>query len=163
MKTITLAEQTVYQIKNILISDESIRKLLYIQSPDALTSSTSVTIAMVDKLISVVPYVQDDDGIENSAQSNFIVIYVSHMNFDSEVQHEITVGIDLFVYKDYYLLNGSKIRLTQILDRAVTLLEDKKLAFAEKFNISDARLTSIDAGKTLGYLTTWRVVNGTTK
>lgn len=163
MKTVLLAEQTVYQIKNILVSDATLRKLLYIQAPDALTSATNVTIAMVDPLISVVPYVQDDDGIENSAQSNFMVVYVSYMNFDNEVRHEITVGIDLFVYKDYYLLNGSKIRLNQILERVVTLLEDKKLAFAEKFTIQDARLTSIDAGKTLGYLTTWSVVNGTAK
>ena len=163
MKTVLLAEQTVYQIKNILVSDATLRKLLYIQAPDALTSATNVTIAMVDPLISVVPYVQDDDGIENSAQSNFMVFYVSYMNFDNEVRHEITVGIDLFVYKDYYLLNGSKIRLNQILERVVTLLEDKKLAFAEKFTIQDARLTSIDAGKTLGYLTTWSVVNGTAK
>lgn len=163
MKTISLAEQTVFQIKNILINDETIRKLLYIQAPDALTVNTSVTINDVNGLISVVPYVQDDDGIENSAQSNFIVIYVNYMDLNDEVMHSITVGIDIFVYKDYYILNGSKIRLNQILDRVITLLEDKKLAFAEKFNVQNARLTSIDAGKTLGYLTTWSVVNGTEK
>jgi hypothetical protein len=163
MKTITLAEQTMFQIKNILVNDATLRKLLYIQAPDALTSTTSVTIAQASPLISITPYVQDDDGIENSAQSNFIVVYVSNMDFSDEVRHAITVGIDLFVYKDYYILDGSKIRLNQILDRVVALLEDKKLAFAEKFTIDYARLTSIDAGKTLGYLTSWSVVNGTTK
>jgi hypothetical protein len=49
----------------------------------------------------------------------------------------------------------------QLLNRIVDILEDKKLAFSEKFNISDARLTNIDNGKTLGYLTSWSVVNGT--
>jgi hypothetical protein len=43
----------------------------------------------------------------------------------------------------------------------MNLLENKKLAFAEKFTISDCRLTSIEKGKTLGYLTNWNVVNGT--
>jgi hypothetical protein len=163
MKTIQLAEQTVFQIKNILISDETLRKLLYIQTPSALTSETDVSISMVNSLISVVPYVQDENGIENSAESNFIVVYVSYMNFTNEVMHEITVGIDMFVYKDYYLLDGSKMRLNQILNRVVDLLEDKKLAFAEKFTIEDVRLTSIEQGKTIGYLTSWSTVNGTTK
>lgn len=161
MKTIETVEQTLYQIKNILINDETIRKLLYIQAPNALTVSTSVTAAQVNGLMSIVPYVQDDGGIENSSQSNFMVIYCNYMNFQDDMQHVITFGIDIFVYKDYYLLDSSKIRLVQILNRVVDLLEDKKLAFAEKFTISDARLSSIDQGKTIGYLTTWSVANGT--
>jgi hypothetical protein len=161
MKTIELVEQTLYQIKNILINDETIRKLLYLQIPGALASNTNVTSSQVNGLISVIPYVQDDDGIENSSQSNFIVLYCNYMNFQEDMQHSLTIGIDIFIYKDYYLLDGSKMRLTQLLNRVVDLLEDKKLAFAEKFTISDARLTSIDQGKTIGYLTSWSVINGT--
>jgi hypothetical protein len=161
MKTIELVEQTLYQIKSILINDEVVRKLLYLQIPGALASNVSVTTSQVNGLISVVPYLQDDDGIENSSQSNFIVLYCNYMNFQEDMQHSLTIGIDVFIYKDYYILDGSKMRLTQILNRVVDLLEDKKLAFAEKFTINDARLTSIDQGKTIGYLTTWSVVNGT--
>lgn len=161
MKTIELVEQTVHQIKNILLNDATIRKLLYLQIPSALTSETAVTTAQASPLISVVPYVQDDDGIENSSQSNFIVIYCNYMNFQDDTKHSITIGIDIFVYKDYFLLDGSKMRLTQLLNKVADLLEDKKLAFAERFTMSDARLTSIDQGRTLGYLTTWSVVNGT--
>lgn len=161
MKTIELAEQTINQIKNILLNDATVRKLLYLQIPSALTSETAVTTAQASPLISVVPYVQDDDGIENSSQSNFIVIYCNYMSFQDDIQHMVTIGIDLFVYKDYYLLDGSKMRLTQLLNKVADLLENKKLAFAEKFTMNDARLTSIDNGKTIGYLTTWSVVNGT--
>jgi hypothetical protein len=161
MKTIELAEQTLYQIKNILIGDQTLRKLLYLQIPSALTSETAVTVAQVSPLISVVPYLQDDDGIENSSQSNFIVIYCSYMNFQDDIQHSISIGIDIFVYKDYFLLDGSKMRLTQLLNKVADLLENKKLAFAEKFTMSDARLTNIDQGRTIGYLTNWSVVNGT--
>jgi hypothetical protein len=74
----------------------------------------------------------------------------------------VSVNIDIFVYKDYYLLDGAKARILQILNRVVDLLDDKKLAFAEKFQIDDARLTNIDQGKTIGYLTSWSAVNGTT-
>jgi hypothetical protein len=116
---------------------------------------------MVDGLISVVPYIQDDDGIENSAQSNFLVVYPAYFDLKDDQQHFVTVNIDIFVYKDYYLLDGSKIRLTQLFNRIVNLLQNVKLSFAEKFTISDARLTNIDQGKTLGYLTSWSVVNGT--
>jgi hypothetical protein len=161
MKTIELTEQSIYQIKSILMNDEIIRKLLYIQAPNALTSNASVTTAMVDGLISVVPYIQDDDGIENSAQSNFIVVYPAYFDLKDDQQHFITINIDLFVYKDYYLLDGAKIRLTQLFNRVVNLLQNVKLSFAEKFTITDARLTNIDQGKTLGYLTSWSVVNGT--
>jgi len=161
MKTMEITEQSVYQIKSLLINDEKIRRLLYIQSPTALTANISVTTQMVDGLISIVPYLQDDDGIENSAQSNFLVIYPTYFNFANDVQHQISINIDIFVYKDYYLLDSAKIRLMQLLNRIVDILEDKKLAFSEKFNISDARLTNIDNGKTLGYLTSWSVVNGT--
>jgi hypothetical protein len=162
IKTIELVEQSVYQIKSILINDEMIRKLLYLQVPNALTSNTNVTAAQVDGLISVVPYVQDDGGIENSAQSNFLIVYASFMDFTSDVEHRINLSIDMFVYKDYYLLDGAKMRLTQLLNRVLYLLENKKLAFAERITIQDSRLTSIDQGKTLGYLTNWSVVNGTT-
>jgi hypothetical protein len=162
IKTIELVEQSVYQIKSILINDETIRKLLYLQVPNALTSNTNVTAAQVDGLISVVPYVQDDGGIENSAQSNFLIIYASFMDFTSDTEHRISLSIDMFVYKDYYLLDGAKMRLTQLLNRVLHLLENKKLAFAERITIQDSRLTSIDRGKTLGYLTSWSVVNGTT-
>ena len=161
MKTIELTEQSVYQIKSILLNDDTIRKLLYVQAPNALTSNASVTTAMVDGLISVVPYIQDDDGIENSAQSNFLVVYPAYFDLKDDQQHFVTVNIDIFVYKDYYLLDGSKIRLTQLFNRIVNLLQNVKLSFAEKFTISDARLTNIDQGKTLGYLTSWSVVNGT--
>jgi hypothetical protein len=161
MKTIQLAEQSLYQIKNILIGDETIRKLLYIQAPNALTSTTNVTAAMVDGLISIVPYLQDDDGIENSAQSNFLVVYVPYLNLKDDQMHMISVNIDIFVYKDYYLLDGAKTRILQIFNRVVELLDDKKLAFAEKFAIDDARLTNIDQGRTIGYLTSWSAVNGT--
>lgn len=162
IKTVELVEQSIYQIKSLLLNDLTMRKLLYLQTPGALTSATNPTTVQVDGLISVVPYVQDDDGIENSAQSNFIVIYPSVMDFTSDVEHRINISIDIFVYKDYYLLDGSKMRLTQLLHRIIHLLENQKLAFAEKFTISDSRLTSIDQGKTLGYLTNWSVVNGTT-
>jgi hypothetical protein len=161
MKSIELTEQAVYQIKSILINDDIIRKLLYIQAPNALASTASVTAAMVDGLISVVPYIQDDDGIENSAQSNFLVVYPAYFDLKDDQQHFITINIDIFVYKDYYLLDGAKIRLTQLFNRVVNLLQNTKLSFAERFTISDARLTNIDQGKTLGYLTSWSVVNGT--
>jgi hypothetical protein len=161
IKTIELVEQSIYQIKNILLNDLTIRKLLYLQTPDALMSNVSVTTTQAQGLISIVPYVQDDGGIENSSQSNFIVIYPPLMDFTSDIEHRATISIDIFVYKDYYILDGAKMRLTQILNRIMNLLENKKLAFAEKFTISDCRLTSIEKGKTLGYLTNWNVVNGT--
>jgi hypothetical protein len=161
MKSIELTEQSVYQIKSILINDEIIKKLLYVQAPNALTHEAEITAEMVDGLISVVPYIQDDDGVENSSQSNFIVIYPAYFDLKDDQQHFITINIDIFVYKDYYLLNGAKIRLTQLFNRIVNLLQNVKLSFAERFTISDARLTNIDQGKTLGYMTSWSVVNGT--
>jgi hypothetical protein len=161
IKTVELVEQSVYQIKSILLNDLTIRKLLYLQIPGALSSLTNPTTTEVDGLISIVPYVQDDGGIENSAQSNFIVVYAPLMDFTNDVQHVITISIDIFVYKDYYLLDGGKMRLTQLLNRIMQLLENKKLAFAEKFTITDTRLDSIEKGKTLAYLTNWSVVNGT--
>jgi hypothetical protein len=160
-KTIELTEQSVYQIKSLLINDEVVRRLLYIQAPNALTVEQTVTAAQVDNLISIIPYVEDDGGIENSSQSNFIVVYPSLFDFNSDIEHVVNLSIDIFVYKDYYLLDGAKMRLTQLISRVLKILENKKLAFAERFTMSDSRLVSIDKGKTLGYITTWRVANGT--
>jgi hypothetical protein len=160
-KTVEFTEQSVYQIRNILAGDELIRKLLYLQVPGAITSDVVVTKDQVKNLITLVPYLQDEGGIENSSQSNFLVVYPSYMDFTSDVEHRVNISIDMFVYKDFYILDGGKMRLTQILNRIIQLLEDKKLAFAERFTISDSRLSSIDGGTTLCYLTTWSVVNGT--
>jgi hypothetical protein len=161
MKTIVAAEQSIHEIKNILVNDSVLRKLIFINTPSALASNTNVTLAQASPLITDVPYVQDDDGIENSSQSNFIVVYPAYFDLRDDVQHMVTVAIDIFVYKDYYVLDGGKNRLTQLLDRVATLLQDQKLAFAERFKIQDVRLTSIDDGRTLGYLTTWLITNGT--
>lgn len=161
IKTIELTEQTIFQIKSLLINDEVIRRLLYIQAPNALTVEQTVSAAQVDNLISVIPYVSDEGGIENSSQSNFIVVYPALFDFNSDIEHIVSLSIDIFVYKDYYLLDGSKMRITQIINRVLKLLEDKKLAFAERLTMSDSRLVSIDGGKTIGYITSWRVANGT--
>jgi hypothetical protein len=163
METIISTEQAIFQIRNILTNDEVVRKLLYIQTPAALTSTDNVTTAMVANLITIVPYVTDIGGIENSSQSNFIVIYPSYLDLSSDVEHVIDISIDLFVYKDHYIINGNKLRLNQLLDRVIYLLEDKKLSFAERFTISSAKLTNIDNGKTIGFLTNWSIVNGTEK
>jgi hypothetical protein len=49
---------------------------LYITSTSSINGrKRTVSAANVDSLISIIPYVQDEGGIENSAQSNFIVIY----------------------------------------------------------------------------------------
>jgi hypothetical protein len=161
MKTITITEQSIHEIKTILVNDIILRKLIYINTPSALTSNVNVTVAQAAPLITEVPYVQDDDGVENSSQSNFIVVYPSYFDLREDTQHLITVAIDIFVYKDYYILDGGKNRLTQLLNRVTTLLQDQKLAFAEKFKIQDVRITSIDNGRTLGFLTTWQITNGT--
>jgi hypothetical protein len=161
MKTIEITEQSIYQIKNILVNDSLLRKLIYINTPSALASTTNVTIAQASPLITEVPYVQDDDGVENSSQSNFIVVYPSYFDLQDDIEHKVAVSIDIFVYKDYYRLDDGKNRLTQLLNRVTNLLQDQKLAFAETMKISDVRLTSIDNGRTLGFLSTWRVTNGT--
>jgi hypothetical protein len=159
--TIELVEQSLFQIRSILLNDLMIRKLLYLQIPNAATSETNVTTAQVDNLISIVPFLEDTGGIENSAESNFMVVYAPMIDLSNDVQHVINIAIDIFVYKDYYLLNGSKMRLTQLLNRIVDILDNKKLAFAEKFSITDARLSNLEKGKTIGYLTNWTVTNGT--
>lgn len=161
MKTIIAAEQSIHEIKNILVNDSVLRKLIFINTASALASNTNVTLQQASPLITDIPYVQDDEGIENSSQSNFIVVYPAYFDLRDDVQHTITVAIDIFVYKDYYVLDGGKNRLTQLLDRVVSILQDQKLAFAERFKIQDVRLTSIDDGRTLGYLTTWLITNGT--
>jgi hypothetical protein len=161
MKTLENIESAIYQIKNIIIGNADIRKLLYINTPSALTSQTNVTIANVENLISIRPYIQDDDGIENSSQSNFIIIYPTYMDFSNDTFHTIQISIDVFVYKDNYFLDNAKTRLMQLLNKIIDVLNDKKLSFAERFEINDARLTNIDGGKTIGYLTTWSIVNGT--
>jgi hypothetical protein len=161
MKTLENVESAIYQIKNTIIGNSDIRKLLYINTPSALTSSTNVTVANVENLISIRPYIQDDDGIENSSQSNFMIIYPTYMDFSNDIQHTIQISIDIFVYKDNYFLDGAKTRILQLLNKVIDVLNDKKLSFAERFQINDARLTNIDQGKTIGYLTTWSIVNGT--
>jgi len=161
MKTLENIESAIYQIKNIIIGNADIRKLLYINTPSALTSQTNVTIANVENLISIRPYIQDDDGIENSSQSNFIIIYPTYMDFSNDTFHTIQISIDVFVYKDNYFLDNAKTRIMQLLNKIIDVLNDKKLSFAERFEINDARLTNIDGGKTIGYLTTWSIVNGT--
>lgn len=162
MKTILFCEQTLNQIKDLLLNDDIIRRLLYIQTPSALTHSIELTPSLVSNLIYTVPYVDDEGGIENSNKSNFIVIYSSYFNFSSNTENVINFSIDIFVNYDYYFIDNNKTRLMQLLNRVTDLLDNKKFSFSEKIKIVDAKLTSINNGKTIGYLTSWSVSDGTT-
>lgn len=159
MKTIDITEQTLIQIRQILLADDVVRRLLFIQTPSALTADIQILQTDVETLIIMSPYIEEDTGVANSYGSNFIVIYPSAFDFSTGLSNTVTFSIDIFVHKDYLELDGAKLRLLQLLKRVVTLLHNKKMAFAEKMQINNAMITNIDRGRTIGYLTSWFISN----
>jgi hypothetical protein len=157
MHTILQVQQAIYQIQNIIINDDIMKKLLFIQSPEALTSAAVITANQVRPLVHTMPYITYKGGVENTSNSNFCVIYTDYINLQNPEMHKLSLSIDVFVHKDYYFLNGNKQRLLELVHRLIQLLDNKKLGFAEKLRISDVKIISLDDGKTIGYILSWGI------
>lgn len=133
-------DRGLYEIKNKLLKNENIRRLLFINTPDAL-SQTAPTMEDVEDYIDVSPVkymVEDSDKIN---LSSFIVVYVPVMAFNEQIDNKLVV--DIFIQKDLMKLNKNKLRLHQLLTEVINSIENKKIILAGRISLENATFTVV--------------------
>jgi hypothetical protein len=158
MGTFLKTEKALFQIKTLLLQNTNLRKLLYNTVPSAL-EETAPTVSEVEELITLTPYLENDEGVANSYKNAFIAIYPTRFNIDN-IGDVIQIAISVFVSKDYYELDNERLRVFSILEECEKTLDNVKLEFAGKLELQNAAIEVLDVNKYIGYITGWEVVNG---
>jgi hypothetical protein len=158
MSTFTKAEKSLHQIKYLFGLNANIKKLLYNMVPSALEEDEP-TAAEVDSLITLNPYLEDNEGNLNSYRNAFIVIYPSRILVDN-IGDTMEFRVGVFTIKDYYILDNQKIRPLSILHEIEKELENRKLEFAGKCELVSVTPQVIELGKYVGFVSDWEVVDG---
>ena len=158
MSTFTKTEKTLYQIKNLLLANSNLKKLLYNMVPNALVGAVP-SVANVSDLIKITPYIEDENGIEESYRNAFIIIYPSAITI-WDGYNTVNLVISCFVNQDYYELDEEKIRVLSIFNEIEKTLNHRKLEFSGKIELTRITMEIIDVGKFVGYNTDWEITDG---
>lgn len=158
MSTFYKTEKSLYQIKNILSQSEQIRKLLYNMKPSALAEDAP-SISEIQNSITLVPYLEDEEGIQDSIRNSFIAVYPTNFVIENDGD-VVDISIAAFCVKDYYLLNEQRIRPLAMIGEIERRLEGIKLEFAGKLELQSVSTQVVELGKFVGFISNWEVVNG---
>lgn len=136
MTNMNKLDKTIFEMKKILLKNESFKKLLYYNTPDSLSQSVP-TLAQVADLVKTTPaiYMEED---ENQFELNtFAVIYVPIIDFSAQL-NDITFVVDVFTKKELIELDNNKLRLHQLVTEIYETLDNKRVSLAGRIQFSNA-------------------------
>lgn len=136
MSNINQLDKVIMEIKKILLKNENFKKLLKYNTPDALAGA-AVDKAEVTNFVKTTPalyMVEEEDEIQ---LNSFAVVYTPTIAFSDKL-NDITFIVDLFTRKEILELNNNQLRLHQMLSEAATSLDNQRLSFAGRIQLSSA-------------------------
>ena len=136
MTNMNKLDKTIFEMKKMLLKNESFKKLLYYNTPDSLSQSVP-TLAQVADLVKTTPaiYMEED---ENQFELNtFAVIYVPIIDFSAQL-NDITFVVDVFTKKELIELDNNKLRLHQLVTEIYETLDNKRVSLAGRIQFSNA-------------------------
>ena len=116
------------EIATTLAQDGTIKKLLYIDNEDALSEDipdVDLNYLLQEHYISMEPPVEN--RIQDYDRNTFISILVDTVMPSSEGNMRANFVIYISTNMDHQMLKDNKNRLLELADRAILLLQDKKL------------------------------------
>lgn len=151
-------EQTLAGIRNKLLADETIRKLLYHDSNNAL-NMLAPTVQQAENYITLKP-IFDFENKEEYAQNSIINIYTTQlMPGDETKKLDGVIQINVVCNEEKWELTDSKIRPIQICNRIIKLVNGCKFAASNKL-VFDT-MTDLIISKTLfGYALLFEITDG---
>lgn len=154
--TIKRLQQTLHAIKNDILRNENIKKLLMHSTPNALDLE-NVSRQAAEKSVLMVPYINSEDPNLELNMNTFIAIYATRLMYRNDTLIYITTSI--YTNSDLYLLDNSKFRLYEIGGEIQQTLENSKLNLSGKMILEEAEFVSLDDTKKLGLVLSWVVVD----
>lgn len=136
MTNMNKLDKTIFEMKKMLLKNESFKKLLYYNTPDSLSQSVP-TLAQATDLVKTTPaiYMEED---ENQFELNtFAVIYVPIIDFSAQL-NDITFVVDVFTKKELIELDNNKLRLHQLVTEIYETLDNKRVSLAGRIQFSNA-------------------------
>lgn len=157
MYSLTKVQNFLFQLKERLLENDTIKKLLYYTSPDAL-SKTSIDKTLAEEFITLTPIIEDENGIAESYRNVFIAAYMSDLIPDD---NENDIGFKIMVYanKENYELNNNRIRPMIIMQEIYNEISNIKFEFSGKFIPISIVTENLVAGNFSGFVSTWNVVD----
>lgn len=160
MKVIDNLDKTMKGIRTVLLKDTLIKKLLYNNSPDGLSdTATTPSESDVEGLIQNNVLVDFNTDENKNNVFNIIAIYGSDIT-DEDEQYSVTINVDIFVSKQFVIMDENENRLMKLLSRVTLLLKDKKFFLASPLKFSSASIRVIEQPELIGYSISWEAVDG---
>lgn len=140
------------EIKTALLNDETIRKLLFYDTSDAL-SRIAPAISEVSDYVCLAPLTMS--AILDFERNTYILINLATVNTDTESDDSKTlIGLDQ-IYSittmKHWTLNNNKTRLIELSNRIIKIIDNVKFAPSGKAYVSSVEYKPID-DQLSGYL-----------
>jgi hypothetical protein len=141
MSSIKNIDRVVSEIKKMILNNENIRKLIAVNTPNALTSEApSKSVVSEFILTSPAVYMTEDENQVN--YNTFAVVYIPLLEFNSQM-NDLTFAIDLFTRKELIELDNSQLRLHQLLAEIVESIDNKRVSMAGRIQLTTATYINI--------------------
>lgn len=133
-KTLSNFNKLFVEFKTALLNDEVIRKLLFYDTPDAL-SRTAPTIEEVSNYIFVAPIMES--GITDFGRNTYIMIDIPNIDLDDTDGSGLIGMIYITPVTNYehWMLNDNKMRLFEIAERVLQDIDDRKFSPSGKSTV----------------------------
>lgn len=149
-KDLKNVEKGFYEIKAAILANETVRKLLYYDTPNAL-SLVAPDIKNVEDHISFFPITEI--GVSSYDKNTLINITCPTIDTDTEEHDNLYIGyfVTVITRKETSLLDNNKIRLISLITAINKSLDGKKLSFPSKLQSLGIQQVIYDE-KTYGYV-----------
>ena len=146
-KDLTKILKILPEFKTALLANEDLRKMLFYESPDAL-SKTAPTVANVTDLIVLRPLAES--GIKDFGKHTYIVIDIDLIDLDISDDNAIVTNVDIAVISqfDTWVLDGDKIRVLEICNRVLNAIDSKKFTQSGEADVWEIRRVTINKQST---------------
>ena len=151
-------ETTLAAIKNCLLNDDVVRKLVYNDSNNALNMETP-DIDKVNKYITLRPIYQFENMADFSQNSMINVYFTDGSLQEEEVSIEGIIQINVVVNIDKWELVDNKIRPIHLANRIIKLLNDKKFTTSNSLSLENINQLIISK-QLVGYALLFNVIDG---
>jgi hypothetical protein len=149
--------KTLYAIKNKLVNNKEITKLLFYSVPNPLEEN-DLTTEQKNQVITLNPVVEYNTD-PNTTINNFISIGVPMVGFGDNIEGVlIQIELAIVCHVDYWELNNNKLRLMTIAEKVYDELNEQKFSLSGKL-IIDGFTPEIFRDNLVGYRLTGYIMD----
>lgn len=140
MSKIEQIEKTINEIAHVLGNNEKLCRLLYIDSPDALTKPNFIKPTFQtlfdEKYINTTP--QQQSGIQELGRNTFIILRISSLRFTEDSNNiEVYADCSIITNTNTVRLEGNRDRALLIADTIEEALTNHKFSSAGEIYVDD--------------------------